>query len=485
MTEISANSPKKWRVPFAIHLQGRPNNQMAIRVDDWSASLSSNESYSNTVVPTYDANVPNVPISKWVHIEVFYKFGDLTNVVNNRGQGTGQVIVFQDGKEIYRFDNTATKPQSGANSYNWVVTSYAYKPNPAEFHFYVDDAAISTVRLGGARELAKSGDFSDSTKWRIDVASQGTYSVIANGGLSANSPVAAQLTITNPVSGNINKPAFHQTQKIEGGIRLDIPYTLRFTAKANITRTIRALIQHNFYPVACCGGDNDANYSEYWNSGDINLTTAPLNFVYVLTPTATITPWATANSIIVFKVGSVSSTVWIDNVSLVQSPNLILNGDFDQSSAWVLDPGGSNSSYATVANGGLSANNATAGKVTITSTGSQLYQPELHQTLVNSLDAGVTYTLRFTAKSGFDRTMQVAIHDVSDGAPTPFWWESFCPTINLTADAQNFSCSFQPGEASSLPTSTLSIGFLLGNVSGNNGVAYDVVIDNVSLSRSQ
>ena len=58
----------------------------------------------------------------------------------------GHIIVWQDGKEIYNVDGVRTKFEDSFNS--WSINSYGAGISPSAFTVYVDDAAISTERLG-------------------------------------------------------------------------------------------------------------------------------------------------------------------------------------------------------------------------------------------------------------------------------------------------------------------------------------------------
>lgn len=85
----------------------------------------------------YRQNILYVPTDQWFQIEAYYKKG-----VDN----TGQVIVWQDGTEI--FNLSSVKTTESDNTVYWSVNHYTdyIIPNPSSI--YIDDAAISTERLG-------------------------------------------------------------------------------------------------------------------------------------------------------------------------------------------------------------------------------------------------------------------------------------------------------------------------------------------------
>lgn len=500
------NNPTTWRRPWTIHLQGKSGGKMSLRVDEWSGTLLPpkingipNPIYTSrqSALIQHNSSPLDVPINKWVHLEVFYKYAPYTGEValSNSYRGVsngGQVIIYQDGVEIYRFDNVATAISTTDTlvSNHWIVTAYAHKSEPRNFNFYVDDSAISTVRLSTPREMILSGGDFNTANWRIDDTSRGTFTVDAAAGLSVNNPNAAKIEVTNPDPNNLNLPAFIQKQKIEGGIRAGTPYILRFTAKSNVTRTIRALLQHDFYNDSTCQSNN-CNYEEYWSSGEFTISPTSQNFVYVITPTALTNtppyiianpaPWAIAESILVFKVGKNVSTVWIDNVSLLPKDELLRNGDFSENSNGSPWKVGSSSfgTFTIVSTNSLSStNNLSAAQIQITNAPT-ISVPALYQVLSATLDGGVTYSLNFTARASADRTMSLAIQNT--GWTTLAWQP--CGTISLKTYAQNYVCTFSwpISPFTSRPETNPVLNFLLGGNQGSN----TIWIDNVSLARSQ
>lgn len=78
-----------------------------------------------------------VPTDQWVQIEAYYKKGTSNN---------GQVIVWQDGVEIFNLSGVQTTEKD--NTVYWSLNNYTDRIEPHNTTIYVDDAAISTERLG-------------------------------------------------------------------------------------------------------------------------------------------------------------------------------------------------------------------------------------------------------------------------------------------------------------------------------------------------
>ncbi|MBI4136807.1 heparin lyase I family protein [Candidatus Roizmanbacteria bacterium] len=85
----------------------------------------------------YDQNIATVRPGQWVQVEMYLK---------QSSEFDGQIIVWQDGVEIYNVTNIRTKMPDGFNS--WSVNSYGGGITPEPFTVYVDDAVVSTERVG-------------------------------------------------------------------------------------------------------------------------------------------------------------------------------------------------------------------------------------------------------------------------------------------------------------------------------------------------
>ena len=85
----------------------------------------------------YKQNIMSVPTGQWFQIETYYKKGHNNN---------GQVIVWQDGTEIFNLSNVQTTESD--NTVYWSINHYTDNIIPSLCSIYIDDAAISTSRLG-------------------------------------------------------------------------------------------------------------------------------------------------------------------------------------------------------------------------------------------------------------------------------------------------------------------------------------------------
>jgi cell division septation protein DedD len=80
--------------------------------------------------------VKDMPVGQWFHIEAYY--------LKSAGP-TGRVTVWQDGVQIVDLAGVQT---ANSADLGWAVINYGQFTLPSDVTIYVDDAAISTARLG-------------------------------------------------------------------------------------------------------------------------------------------------------------------------------------------------------------------------------------------------------------------------------------------------------------------------------------------------
>jgi hypothetical protein len=85
---------------------------------------------------TWEQRQLTLPVHQWVHLEAYYQ-----KASNQRGR----VTVWQDGEQI--LDVTGVQTANG-NDLRWAVVNYGQDTDPSDVDIFVDDAAISTRRLG-------------------------------------------------------------------------------------------------------------------------------------------------------------------------------------------------------------------------------------------------------------------------------------------------------------------------------------------------
>jgi hypothetical protein len=119
---------------WKLDVRNAANGQMYV-ILVWKGPIAgprANDGIANRLY--YQIQVP-LPVGQWFQLEVFLK---------QSAQFDGQIIVWQDGTELFNGQNVRTKYPGGYQ--NWSVNNYGegLSPNPATL--YIDDAVISNVR---------------------------------------------------------------------------------------------------------------------------------------------------------------------------------------------------------------------------------------------------------------------------------------------------------------------------------------------------
>jgi hypothetical protein len=72
------------------------------------------------------------------------------------GAFDGKLIVWQDGVELFNLSNIKTGYPLPGGYTNWAVCNYSEKVTPSPTVIYVDDAVVSTTRVGPTPALPQA-----------------------------------------------------------------------------------------------------------------------------------------------------------------------------------------------------------------------------------------------------------------------------------------------------------------------------------------
>jgi hypothetical protein len=114
---------------FILNVGNRPDGSMYFYLYDWQRRIA------------YKQSVKNIPISRWFQVEAYYECA---------GDRTGRVTFWQDGAMLFYVPNVQTRYEDG--DCQWSVDNYSDSLQPAQSTIYVDDAAISTTRIGSSQQ---------------------------------------------------------------------------------------------------------------------------------------------------------------------------------------------------------------------------------------------------------------------------------------------------------------------------------------------
>jgi hypothetical protein len=92
----------------------------------------------------YRQTIKDLPVGEWVHIEAFLR---------QSAAFDGRIVVWQDGVEI--LNQGAVKTRYPAMSDEWSVNNYTAAIVPSPAIIYLDDAVISTTRVGTGQATSR------------------------------------------------------------------------------------------------------------------------------------------------------------------------------------------------------------------------------------------------------------------------------------------------------------------------------------------
>lgn len=113
---------------WVLNVDHNPDGDMILYLWDALAEQTYEEQLPETPLP--------IPVREWVHIEVYYK---------RTTDQTGSIAVWQDGIQIFDINDVQT---AIANNIQWSVNNYSNDIEPENPTIYIDDAMISTNRVG-------------------------------------------------------------------------------------------------------------------------------------------------------------------------------------------------------------------------------------------------------------------------------------------------------------------------------------------------
>jgi hypothetical protein len=109
----------------------------------------------------------DIPVGRWFNVEARY--------VCDGGFG-GAVQVWQDGVEIFNLSGVRTRYVDG--TCEWAVNNYGSEINPSPSTIYIDDAVISTTRIGSTVIVPQPTPL-DTTSATVSITSPANGAVVA------------------------------------------------------------------------------------------------------------------------------------------------------------------------------------------------------------------------------------------------------------------------------------------------------------------
>lgn len=142
--------------PLWVIRTGNRNNGNMYYVLSWKGgtyNLAGPQAGNGKQSKVYSQSLMDIPVGKWTHLEVYFR---------QSAQFDGQITVWQDGVQIFDVNNIRTKFSNADN--RWSVNNYGYDISPKIIDLYVDDAVISTTRVGPGASPEEPSPTADVTE---------------------------------------------------------------------------------------------------------------------------------------------------------------------------------------------------------------------------------------------------------------------------------------------------------------------------------
>jgi hypothetical protein len=131
-SKTSTNNDPIW----VLEPMTRSNGTLGLRLR-YSGYVPGPQAGGKTGLQFYYQDLKDLPVGRWFHLETYLR---------PSGGYDGQITVWQDGTQIFDMNNVNTRYSNGDQQ--WSVNMYGDKLNPEPATVYVDDAKISTGRIG-------------------------------------------------------------------------------------------------------------------------------------------------------------------------------------------------------------------------------------------------------------------------------------------------------------------------------------------------
>jgi hypothetical protein len=130
--QFKASAERVW----SLRVGNLPSGAMTLFLN-WKADVAGPTASDGVATKQYFQTLTTLPVQRWVHLEVYLKQSE---------QFDGQIIVWQDGQELFNVRNIRTRQPGSVQS--WSIDNYGRSLQPNPTTLYVDDVAVSTTRLG-------------------------------------------------------------------------------------------------------------------------------------------------------------------------------------------------------------------------------------------------------------------------------------------------------------------------------------------------
>lgn len=124
---------------WSLQVGNRPGGTMYVYLNWWDGLSIEGPHRGEFGGRSFEQRMKDVPVGNWTEIEVFLRQSSAFD---------GQVIVWQDGVELFNVRDVRTRYPAPNGANEWSVNNYSDAITPSPATIYIDDAVISTSRIG-------------------------------------------------------------------------------------------------------------------------------------------------------------------------------------------------------------------------------------------------------------------------------------------------------------------------------------------------
>jgi Polysaccharide lyase len=124
---------------WSLQVGNRGSGAMYVYLNWWDGLTIEGPHRSEFGGRSYEQAGKDIPEGIWTHLQVFLRQSSAFD---------GQVIVWQDGAELFNLRDVRTRYPAANGANEWSVNNYADAVTPTPTTIYIDDAAIATSRIG-------------------------------------------------------------------------------------------------------------------------------------------------------------------------------------------------------------------------------------------------------------------------------------------------------------------------------------------------
>jgi hypothetical protein len=126
--------------PFwSLQVGNRPGGAMYLYLNWWNGLSIEGPHRGEFGGRSFEQRIKDVPVGNWTQIEFFLRQSSAFD---------GQVIVWQDAVELFNVRDVRTRYPAPNGANEWSVNNYGDAVAPSPATIYIDDAAVTTSRIG-------------------------------------------------------------------------------------------------------------------------------------------------------------------------------------------------------------------------------------------------------------------------------------------------------------------------------------------------